>query len=150
MAPNVYGSSTIGVKKETVCTRARLSVSLYTPASSLVSKPTNTFSFGTRGKLASTWSKIFGLSLDAQPAAFTWAVNLALNLSPSHLIIGEVGGHVRSTAALTLVLLFGAAVALVSREPQADPRLKNAFRRPSENGWTYVHLEGAPSDIGYQ
>src|SRR5260370_39097670 len=90
MAPKVKGSSTIGVKKSTVCTSARLSVSLYTPASSLVSKPTSTFSFGTRGKLASTWSKTFGLSLDAQPAAFTCAVNFAPTLPPSHLIIGEV------------------------------------------------------------
>jgi hypothetical protein len=57
---------------------------------------------------------------------------------------------VRSSAILTLVLLFGAAIALVSREPQPDPRLKNAFRRPARNGWTYVHLEGAPADIGYQ
>jgi hypothetical protein len=57
---------------------------------------------------------------------------------------------VRSSALLTLVLLFGAAVALVSREPQPDSRLKNAFRRPSQNGWTYVHLEGAPAEIGYQ
>src|SRR5262245_48287119 len=73
----------MGVKKSTVCTRARLSVSLYTPASSLVSKPTSTFSFGTRGKLASTLSKTFGLSLDAQPAAFTCAVNLAFKLPPS-------------------------------------------------------------------
>jgi len=51
---------------------------------------------------------------------------------------------------LTLVLLFGAAVALVSREPQTDPRMKQAFRRASENGWTYVHLEGGPADIGFQ
>src|SRR2546422_8392210 len=72
----------MGVKKSTVCTSARLSVSLYTPASSLVSKPTSTFSFGTRGKLASTLSKTFGLSLDAQPAAFTCAVNLALKVPP--------------------------------------------------------------------
>ena len=28
--------------------------------------------------------------------------------------------------------------------------MKGAFRKPAENGWTYVHLEGAPSDIGYQ
>lgn len=56
----------------------------------------------------------------------------------------------RKSALLTLVLLFGAAVALVSREPQSDPRLKNAFRRPSQNGWTFVHLEGAPAEIGYQ
>jgi len=57
---------------------------------------------------------------------------------------------VRISAGLTLVLLFGAAVALVSREPQPDPRMKGAFRRAGENGWTYVHLEGAPAEIGYQ
>ncbi len=56
----------------------------------------------------------------------------------------------RSAAILPLVLLFGAAVALVSREPQADPRMKNALRRPSQNGWTYVRLEGTPSEIGFQ
>ncbi len=56
----------------------------------------------------------------------------------------------RISAGLTLVLLFGAAVALVSREPQPDPRMKGAFRRAAENGWTYVHLEGAPAEIGYQ
>ncbi len=55
-----------------------------------------------------------------------------------------------SAAILPLVLLFGAAVALVSREPQADPRMKNALRRPSQNGWTYVRLEGSPSEIGFQ
>jgi Phospholipase B len=51
---------------------------------------------------------------------------------------------------LSFVLLFGAAVALVSREPQQDPRMKSAFRRPNQNGWTYVHLEGSPAEIGYQ
>ena len=56
----------------------------------------------------------------------------------------------RNLAALTLVLLFGSAVALVSREPQQDPRMKNALRRPAQNGWTYVRLEGTPSEIGYQ
>src|SRR5271169_6169740 len=74
MAPKVYGSSTIGVKKSTVCTRAHSGVSLYTPASSAVSNPTSTFSFAQRGIRASTWSKTFGLSLDAQPAAEVWAV----------------------------------------------------------------------------
>src|SRR5271166_5973097 len=32
----------------------------------------------------------------------------------------------------------------------ADPRLKNAFRAPEKNGWTYVHLEGSPAEIGFQ
>jgi Phospholipase B len=31
-----------------------------------------------------------------------------------------------------------------------DPRLKGAFRRPKRNGWTFVHLEGTPSEIGFQ
>jgi hypothetical protein len=31
-----------------------------------------------------------------------------------------------------------------------DPRMQGAFRKASENGWTMVHLEGSPRDIGYQ
>ena len=31
-----------------------------------------------------------------------------------------------------------------------DARLAGAFRRPAENGWTYVHLAGTPSAIGFQ
>jgi hypothetical protein len=31
-----------------------------------------------------------------------------------------------------------------------DPRLQGAFRRPAEHGWTYVHLAGSPSTIGFQ
>src|SRR6202142_2663328 len=58
----------MGVKKSTVCTSAPSGESLYTPASSAVSNPTSTFSFAQRGIRASTWSKTFGLSFDAQPA----------------------------------------------------------------------------------
>jgi hypothetical protein len=46
-------------------------------------------------------------------------------------------------------LLF-VAISLASREPQADARLKNAFRRPEKSGWTFVRLEGRPSEIGFQ
>ena len=28
--------------------------------------------------------------------------------------------------------------------------LKNAHRLPKKNGWTYVHLQGAPHEIGFQ
>src|SRR5436853_1979095 len=73
--PYVKGSSTMGVKKSTVCTRASSAVSWYTPASSAVSNPTSTFSSGQRGTVAKTRSNNFGLSLLAQPAAFTCAVN---------------------------------------------------------------------------
>ena len=31
-----------------------------------------------------------------------------------------------------------------------DGRLKGAFRLPWKNGWAFVHLEGTPSEIGYQ
>ena len=34
--------------------------------------------------------------------------------------------------------------------PKPDGRLKGAVRRPAVNGWTYVHLEGSPAEIGFQ
>src|SRR5713226_10586180 len=66
----------MGVKKSTVCTRARFSESLYTPASSLVSKPTSTFGSVCRGRRRKTESSRLGLSFAAQPAALTMAVSL--------------------------------------------------------------------------
>jgi hypothetical protein len=38
--------------------------------------------------------------------------------------------------------------ALVQAAP--DPRLGNSFRNPSQAGWIFVHLEGSPSEIGFQ
>ncbi len=49
----------------------------------------------------------------------------------------------------TLLLILVALSVLTSGAP-ADPRLKRAFRRPQNNGWTFVHLEGKPSEIGFQ
>ena len=55
--------------------------------------------------------------------------------------------------ALLLSLLFVATLP-AARQPQPgssqDPRLKSAFRKPAENGWTMVHLEGSPAEIGFQ
>ena len=31
-----------------------------------------------------------------------------------------------------------------------DPRLRGAFRNPVKDGWIYVHLEGNPSEVGFQ
>jgi len=45
---------------------------------------------------------------------------------------------------LVLFALSCAALAAAS-----DPRLENAYRF-QQGGWTYVHLEGSPADIGYQ
>ncbi len=39
---------------------------------------------------------------------------------------------------------------LAARPPQADSRLKGAFRRPEKNGWIFVHLSGTPREIGFQ
>jgi hypothetical protein len=53
---------------------------------------------------------------------------------------------IRILPGVTLVLL----AAYAAREPQTDARMKGAFRKPAENGWIYVHLEGSPAEIGYQ
>src|ERR1700676_3898548 len=45
------------------------------------------------------------------------------------------------------ILLAGVAA---STTPKAHARMKGAFRRPAVSGWTYVHLEGTPGEIGYQ
>ncbi len=51
---------------------------------------------------------------------------------------------------LLLVSLLGAYAHGAAREPQMDPRLKNASRAPAVNGWMKVHLEGSPAEIGFQ
>src|SRR5215469_10026773 len=56
----------------------------------------------------------------------------------------------KTPAVLALLLLLLLAASLISREPQADPRLKNSYRRPERSGWTFVHLEGTPSEVGFQ
>jgi hypothetical protein len=39
---------------------------------------------------------------------------------------------------------------LISQDAAPNSHMKGAFRRPVRNGWTYVHLEGTPFDIGFQ
>src|SRR6266481_4448914 len=84
--PNVNGSSTTGVKKSTVCTNARSSLIRYTPASSLVLKPTSTFGSVGSGRRRSIESSVPGLSLAAQPAALTMAVSFTESVKP-HLTV---------------------------------------------------------------
>src|SRR6266404_2034660 len=86
ICPNVNGSSTIGVKKSTVCTSAISGLSRYTPASSLVSKPTSTFGSVGRGKRRKTESSNPGLSFAAQPAALTMTVSFTVGVKP-HLAV---------------------------------------------------------------
>ena len=43
-----------------------------------------------------------------------------------------------------------ASVCGAGREPADSARMKGAFRKAAENGWTFVHLEGTPAEIGFQ
>ncbi len=50
-----------------------------------------------------------------------------------------------------LLLTIGTAVVLMipAQAGSADPRLRGAYRF-EQNGWTYVHLQGTPEQVGYQ
>ena len=53
--------------------------------------------------------------------------------------------------ALIAGLLLAAIPAFAAgREHSSDPKLKKAFRKPQQNGWIFVHLEGSPAEIGFQ
>src|SRR5260370_39782554 len=82
----VNGSSTTVVKKSTVCTRARSSLIRYTPASSLVLKPTSTFGSVGSGRRRNIESSVPGLSLAAQPAPLTMALSFTESFKP-HLTV---------------------------------------------------------------
>src|ERR1700689_2289963 len=51
-----------------------------------------------------------------------------------------------------IAMLLALTCAAFAADPSANPsdaRLQNAYRF-QQGGWTYVHLEGSPSDIGFQ
>src|SRR5229473_4372464 len=53
---------------------------------------------------------------------------------------------------ISAVLFFGVsslAQTQVANSTVPDPRLQKAYRF-QQGGWTYVHLEGSPSDVGFQ
>jgi hypothetical protein len=54
------------------------------------------------------------------------------------------------TAARIACLLIAIALPSLAQNSTSDSRLKHAFRQPERNGWTFVHLEGRPADIGFQ
>jgi hypothetical protein len=57
----------------------------------------------------------------------------------------------RRTAFLLASLVFVAAsLPLFSQEAKPDAHMKGAFRKPAQNGWIFVHLEGMPFDMGFQ
>src|SRR5271154_3877375 len=75
------------------------------------------------------------------------AGNAWTGMKCSYLLFCLVMGRI---AGLLLAVSFLVSAAPPARDPQSDSRLKKAFRRPDQNGWIYTHLEGTPSEIGYQ
>jgi ActR/RegA family two-component response regulator len=60
--------------------------------------------------------------------------------------------HTMRRVAVAMIILGLMAIAslMFSKDARTDPRLAGAFRKPEKNGWTFVHLQGTPSQIGYQ
>ena len=56
----------------------------------------------------------------------------------------------RTFLLLSAVVSFTLAGLSPASAPGVDGRLKGAERRAPQQGWTYVRLEGTPSDIGFQ
>jgi hypothetical protein len=62
---------------------------------------------------------------------------------------------VRQILAVLVVLVLATIVLSISplfpsRAASAPSELQGAFRLPQKNGWTYVHLQGTPHQIGFQ
>jgi len=62
---------------------------------------------------------------------------------------------VRRILPVLVALVLTAAVLLIartvsSRAADSPGELQGAFRLPENNGWTYVHLQGTPRQIGFQ
>jgi hypothetical protein len=51
---------------------------------------------------------------------------------------------------LALVTIIGATFVNRARAAKTPDELQGAYRLPAKNGWTYVHLQGNPREIGYQ
>jgi hypothetical protein len=56
----------------------------------------------------------------------------------------------RTTMLLLGLMILAAAFPAAGIVGKADPRLKHGFRLAESNGWTLVHLEGTPSEVGFQ
>jgi hypothetical protein len=54
---------------------------------------------------------------------------------------------VRSVVRVAFLLI---AIVLPVLGQNSLSRLKGAYRSPEKNGWTFVHLDGRPADIGFQ
>ncbi len=48
------------------------------------------------------------------------------------------------------IMLASFCSAATRQSAAADTEMKGAFRQPEKNGWTFVHLEGTPHQLGFQ
>src|SRR5213596_1375221 len=95
--PYENGSSTIGVKKSTVCTSARWRSNRYTPASSNVFELTSTFRFNEMGSCGKTCRRACWLNFDAHPAQDESEVSL-------RICSRDIEVHLLSPAAVAVAL----------------------------------------------
>src|SRR5262245_42178140 len=94
--PYENGSSTIGVKKSTVCTSARCRSNRYTPASSNVFELTSTFRFNEIGSCGKTCRRACWLNFDAHPAQDESDVSLRIcsrdmRFTPFEVVVPPTG-----------------------------------------------------------
>ena len=52
--------------------------------------------------------------------------------------------------AVVIGFLLLSNVSFAAKVSAPDPRLKGAYRLSPRNGWTFIHLQGAPAEIGFQ
>jgi len=75
-------------------------------------------------------------------------------LAPRDKFLEEVEAEMRRAIALAVILIAAAVSGVATTRggtfAVADSRLQGAFRKPSVNGWTFVHVQGTPAQIGYQ
>jgi hypothetical protein len=50
----------------------------------------------------------------------------------------------------TSLVFVAGVLLLLAQQATPDSHMKGAFRKPAQNGWVFVHLEGSPSEIGFQ
>jgi len=56
----------------------------------------------------------------------------------------------RTALSLASLAFLAGCLPLFSQEAKPAAHMRGAFRKPQQNGWIYVHLEGPPFDLGFQ
>ena len=153
MAPKVNGSSTIGVKKSTVCTSASSSdETIHSGIVGSIKADQNVRICDSRQPAQHLVQQLW-----TQFRRSTRRFYVRRQLSRKQLFWHHSFYNHKTMRRFQSVLLLVLApmiavawLAAAARIPNADPRLKNSYRRPPQDGWTYVHLEGSPGEIGFQ